>query len=370
MPAPLFYHLALLQVPLIGPVQAKILLQHFTAEDIFKAKRAFIEKIDGIGAVRAQHIKQFSNFQRIEEEIRFLEKYNISPLLYTDPAYPQRLLKFHDAPTVLYYKGNAPLNHDKNIAVVGSRSHSSYGKEVTEELVKNFAPHGIQIISGMAAGIDAIAHKAALSHRLPTIGVLAHGLDRIYPAQHASLAKEILKEQGGLLTEFMSTTEPERYHFPRRNRIVAGISDSVIIVETSEKGGSMITAQIARQYKKPLFALPGKITDVKSKGCNILIRDGSACLLQGAQDLLQALNWAPDKKMLQGKTAATQLSMMPQLTPEEQSLVNLLHNHRAIHIDDLKHSTALTNSSIAAAILSLELQNIIQALPGKMYALR
>lgn len=369
MSTSLLHHIALLQVPLIGPVQARILLNHLPADAIFTAKRTQIEKIPGIGEARAQHIKQFTNFKRAEEEIRFLEKYKIKALLYTDEGYPQRLLKTHDAPTVLYYKGHADLNHNRHIAIVGSRSNSFYGKEMTEELVKYFAVKNIHIISGMAAGIDAIAHKASVDLQVPTIGVLAHGLDTIYPAQHKGLAKEILLQQGGLLTEFISNTQPERYNFPRRNRIVAAISDAVAIIETRENGGSLITAQLALRYKKPLFALPGKATDLKSRGCNRLIQSGSAGLLQHPDDILQALGWETSHKKTTAKKKAPQQGLLLPFTPEEKIVVDLLNEQPPIHIDELKERSGLTNSSIAAAILSLELQNVLLPLPGKMYKL-
>ena len=369
MSASLLHHIALLQVPLIGPVQARILLNYLPVDAIFTAKRTQIEKIPGIGEIRAQHIKQFTNFKRAEEEIRFLEKYKITALLYTDARYPQRLLKIQDAPTVLYYKGHADLNHNRHIAIIGSRSNSSYGKEMTEELVKYFATKNIHIISGMAAGIDAIAHKTSIGHQLPTIGVLAHGLDTIYPAQHKSLAKEILQQQGGLLTEFTSNTQPERYNFPRRNRIVAAISDAVIIVETRENGGSMITAKLALQYKKPLFALPGKTTDIKSRGCNTLIQKGSAGLLLHPDDILQSLGWESPHKKTASKSKASQQTLLLSFTPEEKLIVDLLTDQPPIHIDELKERCGLTSSAVAAAILSLELQNLLLALPGKMYKL-
>lgn len=365
----LFNHIALLQVPLIGPVQARILVNYLPLDAIFTAKRAQIEKIPGIGEARARHIKQFTNFKRTEEEIRFLEKYKIKALLYTDENYPQRLLKINDAPTVLYYKGHADLNHSKHIAIIGSRSNSSYGKEMTEQLVKYFAAKNIHIISGMAAGIDAVAHKTAIDTQLPTIGVLAHGLDTIYPAQHKGLAKEILQQKGGLLTEFMSNTQPERYNFPRRNRIVAAISDAVTIIETRENGGSLITAQLALQYKKPLFALPGKITDIKSKGCNMLIQKGKASLLQQPDDILQALGWETPQKKAAAKNKATQQALLLPFTPEEKIIIELLNNQQPVHIDHLKERSGLSNSHIAAAILSLELQNVLLPLPGKMYKL-
>ncbi|HMK25366.1 MAG TPA: DNA-processing protein DprA, partial [Chitinophagaceae bacterium] len=204
MNSELLYQLSLTLIPNIGPVQAKILLQHCNAEEIFHAKKTYLEKIEGIGPVRAASVAAFNNFNIAEEEIKFIEKYKIKTLFLTDKNYPQRLLNCYDSPTLLYYKGEADLNASKLVAVIGTRSHTDYAKQVTEKLVKELTAQHVTVISGLAFGVDAIAHKAAIKNNLPTIAVLGHGLDQIYPAEHAGLAKDIVKQGGGLLTEFRS----------------------------------------------------------------------------------------------------------------------------------------------------------------------
>ena len=294
----LIYQLALTLVPQIGSVQARILVQHFnSASAIFKASQSTLEKIEGIGEIRARNIRKFSNFDSAKKEISFLEKYKVTPLFMSDPGYPQRLLNCYDFPVLLFYKGSTDLNASKVIAIVGTRSNTEYGKHFTEKLIKDLAPHEVKVVSGLAFGIDAIAHKAALKNKLGTIGVVGHGLDQMYPLQHISLAKEIVKEGGGVLTEYCSGTKPDKHNFPGRNRIVAGISDATIVIETGNKGGSMITADLANGYNRDVFALPGRITDQKSAGCNQLIQRNKAILLSDAQQLIETMGWEQKEKI-------------------------------------------------------------------------
>ncbi|MES1225539.1 MAG: DNA-processing protein DprA, partial [Bacteroidota bacterium] len=240
----LLQQVALTLVPNIGPVQARILVDHFgDAAAIFKAKQSSLEKLEGIGAVRAYSIKSFNGFKKAEEELSFIEKYKISSLFLTDDAYPKRLLNCYDPPTLLYYRGKADLNASKTIAIIGTRSKTDYGKHLTEKLLAHLEEHKILVVSGLALGIDAVAQKASIKHHLPTVAVVAHGLDKIYPAEHTSLAKDIIKENGGLLTEFRSNSKPDKHNFPSRNRIVAGMCDATVVIETDVKGGSMITAE-------------------------------------------------------------------------------------------------------------------------------
>ena len=226
--------------------------------------------------------------------MEFCQKHHINPLFINDPAYPQRLLNCYDPPTMLYYRGNANLNNSKIISIIGTRTNSEYGKRITEQLVEGLREYNVLIVSGLAFGIDAIAHKAALQNGLPTIGVLAHGLDQLYPPQHKQLAKDMLAE-GGLLTEFRKETLPDKYNFPKRNRVVAGISDATIVIETAIKGGSMITAELAYNYNRDLFAIPGKITDAKSAGCLKLIQQNKAILLTDTTQLLEVMGWEEKK---------------------------------------------------------------------------
>jgi len=236
--------------------------------------------------------------RRQKKEIAFLEKYKIQPLFITSDNYPQRLLNCYDPPTLLYYRGNANLNAQKIISIIGTRNNSEYGKALTEKLVEDLKEQQVIIVSGLAFGIDAIAHKAALQQNLQTVAVLAHGLQTVYPAQHRTLAKEITA-QGGLLTELPHHAKADKHNFPKRNRIVAGIADATIVVETQVKGGSMITAELANNYNRDVFAFPGKVTDIKSSGCNYLIKNNKAILLTDVQQLVHAMNWqakTPKKK--------------------------------------------------------------------------
>ncbi|MFZ1262464.1 MAG: DNA-processing protein DprA [Chitinophagaceae bacterium] len=367
MESELLYQLALTLIPNIGPVQAKILLQHCNAEEIFHAKKSYLEKIEGIGPIRAAAIAGFRDFSLAEEEIKFIEKYKINPLFLTNPAYPKRLLNCYDSPTLLYYKGAADLNVSKTIAIIGTRSHTEYAKQVTEKLVKDLAAQNITVVSGLAFGVDAIAHKASLKNELPTIGVLAHGLDQIYPAAHAGLAKEMIKNNGGLLTEFRSKTSPDKHNFPSRNRIVAGMSDATIVIETGIKGGSMITAELANGYNKDVFAVPGKITDTKSTGCNYLIKNNKAMLLTDAQEIIDVMGWEDKKSRKQGMQRQKELFI--ELTVDEKVIVNILNEKEAVHIDEINIKSGLSSSTVAAAILNLELQNVMLSLPGKLYRL-
>jgi len=363
MHSELFHQLALTLVPNIGDVQAKILVQHFgDASSIFKAKRSQLEKLEGIGEVRATSIKHFDEFHLAEAELSFIEKYKIKTLFLTDEAYPKRLLNCYDSPTLLFYKGNADLNASRIVAIVGTRSNTDYGKAMTENLVKDLAGHNIIIVSGLAYGIDAFAHKASVKNGLPTVGVVGHGLSKIYPAQNASLAKEMIAEGGGILSEFFHDTKPDKHNFPLRNRIVAGISDATVIIESSIKGGSLITAKLADGYNRDVFAVPGRTTDKVSAGCNHLIKYNKAILLTDADELLDVLGWKEKK----GKPKA-QRQLFIELTPEEQIVIQILQEKETVHIDEINISSGLSSSSIAAAILNLELQGIVQSQPGKMY---
>jgi DNA processing protein len=360
----LLYQIALTLIPNIGDVRAKALLETFgDAENIFKAPKKQLENIDGIGTIAANSIKQFADFKICEDEIKFIEKSKITPLFITEENYPQRLLNCYDSPTILYYKGNADLNAVKIVSVVGTRSNSDYGKNICEKMLEDIAAQNILIVSGLAFGIDTIAHKASLKNNLKTVGVMAHGLDKVYPAQNKSLAVDMLS-QGGLLTDFMSGTNPDRQNFPRRNRIVAGMCDALIVIESSAKGGSLITAELANSYNKDVFAIPGKVSDSRSEGCNYLIRNNKATLITSAKDLLESMNWndAP-KKVKQ------QRELFIELTPEEKIITDILKERENIQIDELYFKSGLSSSAVAQALLMLEMQGVIASLPGKVFKL-
>jgi DNA processing protein len=361
----LLYQIALTLVPNIGAVHAKTLVQQFgSARAVFNARKRELEAMDGIGEVRAKSIKAFSDFTSSEAEIAFIEKYKITPLFITDSNYPQRLLNCYDSPVLLFYRGNADLNASRILAVVGTRNHSDYGKNLTEKIIEELKAEDVLILSGLAFGIDTIAHRAALKNSLPTVGVLAHGLDRIYPPQNKALAKQIL-ESGGLLTDFISGTNPDKQNFPKRNRIVAGMCDALLVIESGKKGGSLITAELANSYNKDVFAIPGKTTDVKSEGCNYLIKQNKALLVTGAADITENMGWQPRKKT----TAPAQRKLFIELSADEKIIAAILEQQESIHIDELYLKSGLSSSATAAALLMMEMQGIVASLPGKIYRL-
>jgi len=276
-------------------------------------------------------------------------------------------LNCYDSPTLLFYKGTADLNASKIISIVGTRTHTDYSKKITDKLIEELSSQNILISSGMAYGVDAIAHKAAVKNNLPTVGVLAHGLDQIYPPDHSNLAKDMLKSGGGLLTEFRSQTKPDKHNFPTRNRIVAGMSDATIVIESGIKGGSMVTAELANGYNKDVFAFPGKVTDSKSAGCNYLIKSNKAMLLTDAQQLIEIMGWEEKSQKLKVKS---QKEIFIELSKEEKIIVDILNEKETVHIDEINLRSGLSSSAIAAAILNLELQNVVNGLPGKIYRLQ
>lgn len=359
----LLYQVALTMVPQIGDVYARTLVEHFgDARSIFRASQREMEALEGIGAVRAASIKSFKDFKRAEEELEFISKYSIQPLFITDAGFPHRLLNCYDTPVLLYYKGKANLNDSRIISIVGTRHCSNYGKQICEKLIAELRPHSVIIVSGLAFGIDTTAHKAALQNQMQTIGVLAHGLDRIYPTLNSKMAREMLAE-GGLITNFRKGTPPDRQNFPSRNRIAAGMSDCIIVVETAVKGGSIITAELGNSYNRDVFAFPGRVTDSKSSGCNYLIQSNKAALITSADDLLDMMDWKPKTP----KSRSIQKQLYPTLSADEKTILDLLANTDAVHIDELCKNSKLSAGTVAQALLLLEMQGIVSSLPGRFY---
>ncbi|MDE3184802.1 MAG: DNA-processing protein DprA [Bacteroidota bacterium] len=359
----LLYQIALTLVPNIGDVRAKALIQHFgDAAAVFHAPKKAFESVGGIGSKAVDSILKFKDFSRAEEEIDFIKKYKIAPLFLTDKNYPQRLLNCYDSPPLLYYKGNAELNCSKIVAIVGTRNHNEYGKNICEKLIEGLVNEDVLVVSGLAFGIDTIAHKSAIKNNIKTVGVLAHGLDRVYPSQNASLAKQMVS-YGGLLTEFKSNTIPDKQNFPGRNRIVAGISDATIVIESGIKGGSLITAELANGYNKDVFAFPGRAGDTKSEGCNYLIKNNKAALITCANDLLENMGW----KKLQKASPKKQRELFIELTSDEKVIVDILQSQEQVQIDELYFKSKLSSSEVAQALLMLEMQGVVSSLPGKIY---
>jgi DNA processing protein len=361
------YQIALTLIPGVGDVIAKNLVSYCgSAEAVFKQKEQQLLKIPGIGSVVAQSVLNFKNFERTEEECLFIEKNKINCAFYTDKNYPTRLKNCMDAPVLLFYKGNIDFNHNKIVSIVGTRNATDYGKIFCEKLVDDLKPHNAIIVSGLAYGIDITAHKAALKNNLSTVAVLAHGLDRIYPPTHKPIADKMLTS-GGLVTEFVSETNPDKENFPKRNRIVAGIADAVIVVEAAKKGGALITAEIANSYNRDVFALPGRIGDTYSEGCNNFIKTNKASLIESIADLEYLMRWDLDdgdkkKKQIQKK-------LFVDFTEEEQKLVSFLNEKGKQDIDSISIYSDLPVSKIASTLLNLEFKGVLKSHPGKMYEL-
>lgn len=358
----LIYQIALTLIPDLGPVRIRNLVNQFgSASAIYSARKKELLQVEGIFDALASLIRQKPFLSEAETEIRFLEENAIHAVFLSDMQYPQRLLHCYDPPALLYYSGDFNLNPTRILSIIGTRNHTEYGRQVTQEIIEQLQSHSVTIVSGLAYGIDALAHKYALQYQLPTIGVLAHGLDTLYPYAHRSLARDMLLK-GGLLTEFTRGCKPDKHHFPKRNRIVAGISDATLVIETARKGGSMITAELAYQYNRDLFAIPGRIRDVKSSGCLSLIKQNKAMLFTDVPDLLETLGWTERKKV---NSKPRELFLA--LSEEEQKIVDLLDDNTTTSIDTLYIQSGLSSSQVAKALLNLEMQQVIQALPGKLF---
>lgn len=357
------YRIALSLIPGIGDIMARTLLSYFgSEEDIFKQKKGKFLKIQGIGSITAEAISSFNDFARAEKEVSFIKKHGIKALFFTDKEYPLRLKQIHDAPLLLYYLGNADLNHPRIVGIVGTRNATDYGKDFCERVVDDLKAYDCLIISGLALGIDLYAHKAALKNDMPTVGVLGHGLDRIYPYQNRGVAQKMLLN-GGLLTENISETLPDRENFPRRNRIVAGMLDALVMVESAVKGGGLITAEIANSYNRDVFALPGRHYDNYSKGCNALIKTNKAALIEDAADLIYMMGWdvKPGENVIQNKLAFD-------LTEDEQKVVNFLSDGKK-PVDEICIFLNSGPGTVSLLLLALEFKGIIKSLPGKFYQL-
>ena len=365
MDTELIYQLSLCQIPYIGNVHAKQLCDMFgSASAVFNASLHELGRIENIGEIKARSIKNYRDFARAEKEVDFIFKYGIKPLFLTDADYPQRLLNCFDPPALLFYKGVADLNTSRTVAIVGTRSNTEYGKSFTEKLVKALLGVNAVVVSGLAFGIDTVAHKSSLKYGIPTIGVVAHGLDTIYPPENTNLAKQMIKN-GGLLTEFRSKTNPDKHNFPSRNRIVAGISDATIVVESGLKGGSNITANLAWGYNRDIFAVPGRITDVKSEGCNRLIRENKAMLLDDPEHFITMMGWNEPEK----KKRTLQKQLFPETNHVEKKLLELLKKDEDTCLEELNFKSGFSSSSIASGLLNLEMQGILKVLPGKRFRL-
>lgn len=359
------HQIALTLIKGVGLLLAKNLIKKFgDAEAVFSAKRKQLLAVEGIGAKTADDILRTNALERASEQLDFINKHKIKALFYGAETYPQKLKNCYDAPLILYYKGNADIMAPRIISIVGTRNATPYGKMLCAQLIETLKSYGVLVVSGLAYGIDATVHLECVNNHVPTVGVLGHGLDRIYPSVNKELAAKMLKN-GGLLTEFLPGTSPNRENFPKRNRIIAGIADATIVIEASIKGGALITAELANSYNKDVFAFPGRINDEYSEGCNFLIKTNRAALINSAQDLIYYLGW---DQMKDKKKELAQINVPLNLSKDEQAVFKALQNG-AIAIDDLADNLEIPQSELTIILLTLELQGLIVALPGKFFKL-
>lgn len=359
----LLFEIALSLVEGVGPIKAKNLIRFCgSAENVFTEKKQLLLKVPEVGEKLVESIYKSQVFERAEKELEFCLEHNIRIISYRDKAYPRRLLQCPDHPVVLFYKGNGNLNESKMLSVVGTRRVTPQGRLICQDIIKGLSDQGVTIVSGLAYGVDVTAHRASIEHKLPTIGVLAHGLDRIYPRDHHEVAQRMV-EDGGLLTEFISNTNPDKENFPTRNRIVAGMTDATLVVESQGKGGAMITANLAFDYNRDVLSIPGRPGDVFSEGCNKLIQSNRAALVQNSTDVLKALGWeeSPRKKRL------VQPSLLLDLNEEEQLITSAIRERGQVSLDELGVELKKPISELAIPLLELEMKGAIQSLPGKLY---
>lgn len=350
---------------MVGDIVAKKLIAYCgSVEAVFKASKKSLMGIPGVGAGIANSIVSQDVLSVAEDELCFMEKNNIQPIYYLDEAYSFRLKQCIDAPVMLYMKGDVNLNAKRFLSVVGARNASDYGKSVTEQLIAELSSlKDLVVVSGLAYGIDVAAHKACLKYNVPTIGVVAHGLDRLYPNAHLKVVLQMM-ENGALMSDFISGTNPDRENFPKRNRIIAGLSDATLVVEARKKGGALITAGIANSYSRDVFSVPGRVGDLNSEGCNNLIRTNQAALVQNAKDICYLMRW--DQEIT--KKIPKQPQLFIELTTDETEILEILSRKGKLQINLISYQAKMSISKIMHILLALEIKGLVKPLPGNQYA--
>jgi len=360
----LIYQIGISMIDGIGPKNAKKLISYCGGvREVFDAKKAHLMKIPGMGSKTVEKILNHQVLDRAEEEIQFIEKNNIQPLFYLDKKYPRRLVHCEDAPLMLYTKGNMNLNANKVISIVGTRKATEYGKDQCRKIIEGLKKYDPLIVSGLAYGVDIFAHKTAVKNNIQTVGCVAHGLDRLYPALHHATAEK-MKLRGGIVTEFISGTNPDRENFPQRNRVIAGLADLTIVIESDIRGGSLITAEQANSYNRDVMAIPGRVDDQYSSGCNYLIKMNKANVLTSYKDVEKLMGWN-----LETKEAPKQQTLFVHLSAEEEKLRDKLVGKKRVPLDELSYACDLTISKTSSLLLILEFKGIVKSLPGKVFEL-
>ncbi|KAF2332197.1 DNA-processing protein DprA [Flavobacterium nitrogenifigens] len=358
----LFSLLALLKVDGVGDIMGKKLLNSFgDATAIFKAKSSQLAAVDGIGSVLLKNLKDKSVFEKADRELSFIKNNNIQVSFFQDENYPERLKHCIDAPILIFTAGNLDFKNKKIISIVGTRQITSYGTDFCRKLIEDLAPLDPVIVSGFAYGVDIVAHQAAMDFSLQTVGVLAHGLNQIYPRTHKKYMAR-MEENGGFITEFWSDSNPDKEKFVRRNRIVAGMTEATIVIESADRGGSLITANMANEYNRDVFAVPGRVTDKYSQGCNNLIKTQKANVLTSAADLIYMLNWD-----IKEKPKNIQKLLFVELEPEEQKVYDFLQKNGKELLDIIAIECEIPIFKLSGILIGMELKGVIRPLPGKLF---
>ena len=360
------HQIALTLVPQIGAVTAKTLVSYCgSAEAVFNTPKSTLLKIPGIGPTVVAALKSKAPLEQADREMVFMAQQQVQAVFYTDAHYPARLRQCLDSPALFYFKGNeyALLHGPRIVAIVGTRKPSEHGKAICEQIVAELLPYNVLIISGLAFGVDVTVHKKATAMGIPNIGILGHGLNSIYPAEHRGIAAKML-ENGGLISEYNHLAKPDREHFPMRNRIISGLSDLVLVIETAASGGSMITVQCAVRQGREIFAIPGRPNDPHSVGCNWLLKNERAKLAECAEDIASRMLWNPP-----GTSQSHQKQLFIELSQEEEKIVQIVRDSPEIPIDQFSVAAGCTPGLLASYIISLEFKGVLRTLPGKRYSL-
>ena len=362
----LLYKIALTQIDKIGPILAKNLVSYCGGvKEVFFKRKAELAKIPGIGYYLSDEIVKKEVLQKAELILKDVEFTGVNTLFYLDDNYPKRLNHFNDSPLMLYTKGTKTYNNKRTLGVVGTRNATIRGKKITEDIISNLKEYNVTIISGLAFGIDAIAHKACIKSNMQNIGIMGTGINITYPSQHESLRKDI-ESNGDIISEFPMEAKPDKGHFPMRNRIIAALSDALLVVESDIKGGSMITAKMAFNYNKDVFAIPGRYDDRYSRGTNSLIKSNIASLAENAIDICKLMDWTKNNAQ-----KPRQLELFVKLTENEEKIVDALKETEldSLSIDKLYHKTNINIGQLSSILLKMEFKGIVQNLPGARYML-
>jgi DNA processing protein len=358
----LFQLLALQRVEGVGDIMAKKLLTHCgSAKAVFQTKATQLAAIDGVGSFLLRSLKDKTVFEKANLELEFIKSNGINTVCFQDEKYPERLKHCIDGPLLLFTSGKIDLKNRKIISIVGTRQVTSYGTEFCRKLIEDLAPLDPIIVSGFAYGVDILAHQLAMEHNLQTIGVVAHGLNQIYPKNHKKYVAKV-EDNGGFVTEFWSSSNPDKENFVRRNRIVAGMSEATIVIESADRGGSLITANMANDYNRDVFAVPGRVTDKYSQGCNNLIKTQKANVLTGAADLVYILNWD-----IQKETKPVQKQLFVTLEDDEQKVYDYLLKTGKELMDIIALRCDFPIYKISGMLLNMELKGVVRPLPGKLF---